>query len=199
MGTKVLLYAIVLIVNAFLFSCGDGTGQGTEQPKDSQMVAEHVDPSTKFPQQLIEEDTLQSDKAFVENAVQSGKELTGLAQLAVQKARQASVKQIAGVIVRDHGQWVRELEKLEKPAAAGDSSAMSYTDKSREELEKLSGADFDRQWVDKMITKHAAMISRYEAESAIARDKEVRNLVNGVLPKIKQHQQQLEACRAKLQ
>lgn len=195
-----LLILMALCGLAGWISCGGGSGQADERPADSQMVAEHVDPSTKFPQQIVETDTLQTDRAFVDNAIQSAWENIALTDLAVQKATHASVKEIAQTMARDYRQHYTALlkQKQEQPKADRDS-LKKFTDGSREELEKLSGAAFDRQWIEKMVARNAAAISRYEAEAGAAKNSAIRKLADNTLPAMKTHQQQLETCRTKLQ
>jgi predicted outer membrane protein len=197
---KVLLSIIMIAATLAMISCGgDGSaGKADATPTDSQMIAEHVDPSTKFPQQVIATDTLQADANFVDNAIQSAEETVGLADLAVKKASHDNVKKIAQNIARDQQQLLSDLRKQQKPKEAEDTSKR-FTDGRRAELEKLAGTAFDRQWVEKMVTSNAAGISRYEVESGAAKDKSVKKLVDDALPKLKDHQQQLETCRAKLQ
>lgn len=197
---RTLFILIMLCTLTGWMSCGGSGGRQDELPADSQMVAEHVDPSTKFPQQLVETDTLQIDRAFVDNAIQSAWETIALTDLAVQKATHASVKEVAQIMARDYRQLYASLlkQKQEQRKAASDS-LKKFTDGSREALEKLSGAAFDRQWIEKMVTRNAAVISRYEAESAAAKNKDIRKLAGDALPVIKTHQQQLEICRTKLQ
>lgn len=196
---KYCFWIILLLAFNGWLSCGGsgGTGQENEKPADSQMVAEHVDPSTKFPQQVVEADTLQTDAQFVGNAVQSAQETLILAELALQKATRQEVKDIAQGISRDFRQLHSDLQKLQRRKGATDS-VKTFTDGSQETLEGLSGTAFDQQWIEKMVTRNNAAISRYQAESAAARDRELKKLVDGVLPKLKTYQQQLETCRDKL-
>jgi predicted outer membrane protein len=191
---KVLLLAMAV---AGLASCGSGTGEGDVSPKDSQMVAEHVDPSTNFPAEVIQPDTLKTDASFVKNAAASGEELAGLAELAIRKAAAPEVKKLAQKIATDQHALQNAARTIKQPPVA-DSSA-SYTDSSREELEKLSGKVFDKQWVEKMTLKYTALISRYESEREVAKDKSLKQFVHAQLPVLLEHQQQLEACRNKLQ
>lgn len=197
---KALLCTMMMIATLATLSCGGDGAAGKEDatPADSQMVAEHVDPSTKFPQQVIATDTLQTDANFVDNAIQSAVETVGLADLAIKKASHDNVKKVAQNIARDQRQLVSDLRKQQKPKMNGDSSK-KFTDGSRAELEKLAGTTFDRQWVEKMVTWNAAGINRYETESGAAKDKAIKKLVDETLPKLKDHQQQLETCRTKLQ
>lgn len=197
---KALLWAMMMAGIIAMASCGgDGkAGKENETPADSQMVAGHIDPSIKFPQQVIATDTLQTDANFVDNAIQSAEETIGLADLAINKASHENVKKVAQNIARDQRQLLSDLRKQQKPGANGDSSK-KFTDGSRAELEKLAGTTFDRQWVEKMVTWNAAGISRYEAESGAAKDQRIKTLVDKALPGLKAHQQQLETCRTKLQ
>lgn len=195
---KAVAWAIIIGSTAAV-SCGDGgSTTAKETPADSQRVAEHVDPSTQFPRQIAETDTLQTDVNFVDNAIQSGEETIRLTSLAVDKASRAEVKKIAQQIAADQRQWLTEWRRRQKSKTAGDSTK-NFTDGGREALEKLAGAAFDRQWVEKMVTRNAAGISRYEIESGATKDKDIKKTIDNVLPKLKDHQQQLEALRTKLQ
>jgi len=189
---KILLMVAAL---AGLASCGSGTSQEEASPKDSQMVAEHVDPSTKFPAEVVQADTLQTDISFAGDAVRSGEELAGLAMLAVEKASTTTVKELAQKIAADQQNLQNEARQVKQRST---DTANHYTDNSRAELEKLSGAAFDKQWVEKMTLKYTALISRYENEREAAKNKSVKEFVRKQIPILKDHQQQLEACRAKL-
>ena len=194
-------YYIGLIwLGAVAIGCGEGKSRdnGTnEKPTDSQMVAEHVDPSTQFPQQVVV-DTPATDKDFVTNALQRTEETIALAELAVQQASAADVKTVAQAVADDQHAIQRRLMDLSKEERRP-KGVERFTDGSYEELKKLAGAAFDRQWVEKMVTRNAADIDRYAAESDAAKNKGVRKLADDMLPKLKAHQQQLESCRSKLQ
>ncbi|WP_276484360.1 DUF4142 domain-containing protein [Paraflavitalea pollutisoli] len=191
------LYLIIqLLLPLSWWSCGDGSPNASERPVDSQMVAEHVDPSTKFPQQVIEVDSLQRDPDFVTNARNRAEETLALARLGAEKASDTAVKAIAQRIANDQETLHQSWKGLSKSEGPGDST-VRYTDGSREELKKLTGKAFDRQWVEKMVTWNAADISRYAAESEAAKDKTVKRIAGEALPRLKAHQQQLESCRSK--
>jgi putative membrane protein len=196
MYMKLFFWMVVLLAGTGWVSCGGSAVQENESPADSQMVAEHVDPSTKFPQQLVT-DTLQGDDDFAANAMGSAEETIALAKLAIGKTARADVKTIAQGILKEHEQLYGAFQKL--PHQAANDSTKQFTDGRRAELEKLGGADFDRQWVEKMVTWNAAAISRYETAAGTVKDKKTKELVNKTIPILKTHQQQLETCRAKLQ
>lgn len=193
-------YIWLLWLAAVATGCREGRGRtdgANERPADSQMVAEHVDPSTQFPQQVVV-DTPATDKDFVTNALQRAEETIALAELAVQQAGATEVKAAAQLIAGDQRAIQRRLMDLSKDERRP-KGMERFTDGSYEELKKLAGAAFDRQWVEKMVTRNAADIDRYAAESDAAKNKGVRKLADDMLPKLKSHQQQLESCRSKLQ
>lgn len=183
---------------ALVWACGDGSPATTERPVDSQMVAEHVDPSTKFPQQIVETDSVETDKRFVPNALERSGETIALANLAAGRAVHPEVKAVAQLIAGDQRAISRSLGALAKQREPKDSSTR-FSDGSLEELKKLAGDAFDRQWVEKMVTWNAADISRYAAEAEAAKNKAVRRVAGEALSRLKVHQQQLESCRSKLQ
>jgi putative membrane protein len=191
---KVLLLAIGV---AGLASCGSGAGEKDVSAKDSQMVAEHVDPSTNFPAEVVQTDTLKNDASFINNAAQSGEELVGLAELAIKKASTPEVKKLAQKIAADQHSLQNAVKTIKQQPLA-DSNA-NYTDNSRKELENLSGKAFDKQWVEKMTVKYTALVSRYESEKEVASNKSLKQFVRTQLPVLMEHQQQLETCRTRLQ
>lgn len=193
------LYIILLLsLPLACWSCGDGEPATNERPVDSQMVAEHIDPSTKFPQQVIETDSLQRDPQFVKNARDRAAETIALVKLGAERASNAEVKAIAEVMVKDQQTIYQSLQALSKSEGPGDST-VRHSDGSLEELKKLNGKTFDRRWVEKMVTWNAADISRYATESEAAKDKTVKRIAGETLTRLKTHQQQLESCSAKLQ
>ncbi|WP_162915920.1 DUF4142 domain-containing protein [Paraflavitalea soli] len=194
---KFFFWMGMLLTATGLVSCGGSAVQEKETPADSQMVAEHVDPSTRFPQQLVETHTLQDEAQFEANALQSAEETIALANLAIRKTTKPEVKTIAQNILQEHQQLYRDFQKL--PHHGAGDTTRKFTDGRREELEKLNGTDFNRQWVEKMVTWNAAIISRYETAAGALKDKGTKELVNKALPILKIHQQQLETCRTKLQ
>jgi len=195
MYMKLFFWVIILVAGAAWVSCGESAVQEKESPADSQMVAEHVDPSTKFPQQVVT-DTLQGDDNFAANAMESAEGTIGLAKLAIRKATRAEVKTIAQGILQEQQQLHSAFQKL--PHQPVSDSTKKFTDGRKEELEKLGGAAFDGQWIEKMVTSNAAAISRYERAAATVKDKDIKELVNKTIPILKTQQQQLETCKAKL-
>jgi len=196
---KYYLLIVLILAARFLTGCGDNDQPADvqERPVDSQMVAEHVDPSTKFPQQVVV-DTTAVNKNFVDDALGRTEETISLAELALQQGANATVKQVAQVIADDQHAMHRRLLELAKDEKRPDTGRR-FSDGSYEELKKLAGAAFDRQWVEKMVTRNAADVSRFAAESGAGKNKGVRKFADEALPKLKAHQQQLESCRVKLQ
>lgn len=194
---KLFFWMIMLVAATGLISCGEGAEQEKESPADSQMVAEHVDPSTRFPQQLATTDTLQGDEHFAANAMESAATTIELARQAIQKATSGEVKKIAGDILLQQQQLYSAFQQLPHQPA-GDSSKQ-FTDGRKEELEKLDGAAYNRQWINKMVTSYTAVISRYEIAAGTVKDKHTKELVNKTIPTLKKQLQQLETFNAKLQ
>lgn len=193
-------YALIVLIMAtgILAGCGgDRQPDVQERPVDSQMVAEHVDPSTKFPQQVVV-DTTAANKNFVDDELGRTEETISLAELALQQGANTTVKQVAQVIADDQHAMHRRLLELAKDEKRPDTGRR-FSDGSYEELKNLAGAAFDRQWVEKMVARNAADISRFAAESDAAKNKGVRKFADEALSKLKAHQQQLESCRVKLQ
>jgi len=129
-----------------------------------------------------------SDKKFVEKAFHGGLAEVKLGQLAVSKAQTPEVKQFAQRMVDDHGKANQQLEKL-----AGDKGidATRELDKSAQheynKLDKLSGAQFDREYMSHMVSDHQKDIKEFQKAAKSAKDPEVKSFAESTLPTLNDH------------
>lgn len=188
------VYSILVMASIALASCGSGGNDDPANLKDTQMVAEHVDPGTKFPAQAVQADTLTSDASFWSTARNYSEETITLATLAVRKASNTAVKKIAQNMQQDHQQLLLILKSRDTTTT---KAFAPLKDSSSSELEAVSGAAFDKAWVEKAILKNEAAITRYETEKDATKDKDTRKLSAEALTVLRKHQQALELYKAK--
>jgi putative membrane protein len=96
-----------------------------------------------------------SPQEWVQKAIEKNTAEIQLGDLAVERAQNPQVKQFARTMVEEHNKTLGELKQLAAreniPVAAG------ANDEHRElhtRLSKLSGAEFDREYVDAMVEAH---------------------------------------------
>jgi putative membrane protein len=136
-----------------------------------------------------------AEKAFVTKAAEGGQAEVELAQLALQKAESQAVKALAQRIAEDHQRANQELQIIAEQKAVTLPSTLGKehaAEKSR--LEGLSGAQFDRAYVQQMIKDHRKDIAEFEQISTKAADADVKAFASKTLPTLKEHLAQAESA-----
>lgn len=130
-----------------------------------------------------------TDRKFIEDAAESGMFEVQVAQLAASKAKDPAVKDFANKLVQDHQQANNELVQLanakhvELPAAP-DRGKRHATEK----LGKMSGADFDKHFVQEVGLKdHEKDIKKFEKAAEKVTDPDLKAWVQKTLPHLREH------------
>jgi putative membrane protein len=118
------------------------------------------------------------DKKFLAMAAQSDQNEIALSQLAVQKASNPAVKAFAEKMITEH----QKLSASMKPFADswGLTPPTGPDADHQKELDKLngfSGADFDKEYIDQMVTDHAKALSAFTSEAKDTKDLKFRAAV----------------------
>ena len=127
-------------------------------------------------------------------AAQGGMAEVELGQLATQKASSDAVKQFGQRMVTDHGKANDELKTL-----AQSKSIMLPTDigkhkATKDKLEKLSGAAFDRAYMQEMLNDHRKDVSDFRKESQSGKDPDVKAWAARTLPTLEEHLQMAQSA-----
>jgi putative membrane protein len=111
-----------------------------------------------------------------------------LGQMAQQKATNAAVKQFGQQMVTDHTNLENQLTGLVSKNGTNFQPAMSKENEAEvSRLEKLSGAQFDQQYMTSMIQHHQQDISTLQSQSQSAKSGEARQMIAASLPVLQQH------------
>ncbi|NUZ06633.1 DUF4142 domain-containing protein [Piscinibacter koreensis] len=129
-----------------------------------------------------------ADRRFVEKAAMGGMAEVELGRLAQQKAQNDQVKQFGQRMVDDHSRANSELMQIAtgkgmQPPTTLDKKAQS----DRAKLEKLSGADFDRQYMAHMLADHKKDIAEFQKEAKSGRDADIKAFAAKTLPTLQDH------------
>jgi putative membrane protein len=129
-----------------------------------------------------------SDRKFMEKAAEGGMAEVKLGQLATQKAGSDQVKQFGQRMVDDHS---KANEQLKQVASEKGVTLPTELDKSTQreydKLSKLSGADFDREYMKHMVSDHKKDISEFKSEANKAKDADVKQFASSTLPTLEEH------------
>src|SRR4051794_10862637 len=111
-----------------------------------------------------------------------------LGQMAQQKASNAAVKQFGQQMATDHTNLENQLTGLVSKNGPNFQPAMSKENEAEvSRLEKLSGAQFDQQYMTSMIQHHQQDISTLQSQSQAAKSGEARQMITASLPVLQQH------------
>lgn len=157
-------------------------------------------------------DTKLTAASFVQQALQSGEKEAGLAQLAADKSQNTEIKQFAQMIVADHKRVNEQLRLVahrdvggdQRPAAPSDSppavtpGARPSESPEQKRLGQLSGAEFDKAFLDMMVQGHEKSVDLYERAGQSLPAGAAKKLAEDTLPKIKQHLEQAKSLQGQV-
>lgn len=172
----------------FLFSCGNGgSSDSTTAAKDSnsaKMDSARVD-STKA---AIPSTVSKADEDFAVNAANAGMTEIQAGQIAQAQGQAKAVKEYGAMMVKDH---TEVADKLKAVAASKNitlpTSISSDMQKNIDDLKAKSGKDFDKAYLDMMISDHKKVISAFEDESKKGSDADIRAFADSTLHGLHHH------------
>jgi len=137
-----------------------------------------------------------SDIKFMKEAAQGGMLEVKLGRIAMQNAASPEVRQFGERMVADHGKGNDELKSLARSenVALPDQSGADH-EKEIQRLEKLSGPDFDREYMKMMVADHHKDIRAFEHEAQRGDDPEVKAFAAKTLPTLREHLSMAERAR----
>lgn len=118
------------------------------------------------------------DKKFLATAAQSDVNEIKLSQLAEQKATNPAVKAFATKMVAEHTKMSNSMKPfadswgLTPPTDLDDDHKQEYS-----KLNGLSGADFDKEYIDQMVTDHTKALELFTDEAKDTADAKFRAAV----------------------
>jgi putative membrane protein len=129
-----------------------------------------------------------ADRKFIEKAATGGMAEVEMGKLAQQHAASDQVKQFADRMVQDHSKANDELKAIATSKGvqlpgAPDKAAKRNLDK----LGKLSGANFDREYMQHMVGDHKSTVAMFQAEAKSGKDADVKGFAGKTLPTLQEH------------
>jgi len=140
------------------------------------------------------------DRTFAEKAAAGGAAEVEGGRLAERQAASEKVKQFGSRMVQDHSKANDELKQL---AAAKGLQLPSGPDPHSQEMmakmQKLSGAAFDRAYMDHMVKDHKKDVAEFQKEASSGKDPQIKAFAAKTLPTLQEHLKLAEATNAEVQ
>lgn len=209
---KTILISFVVIFAAFsLFSCADGTQNtsnsstvtrnslpgGETNVGNSAMNSNMTNGNSVM--NANDNRTASVQDNFWTNAAQGGMAEVELGKLAAGKAQNAEVKSFAQKMVTDHTKANDELKAL---ATEKNITLPNGLDSAHQSmmttLQNLSGAEFDREYVNGQVRDHEAAVQLFEKQADDDSDPDAKAFAAKTLPTLRMHLDMIKKIQAKL-
>ena len=181
MSSRKLIYTASIAALAF----------GVSQTALAQSTATSPSTSSSKPtatQSIPAANLARGDRKFIEEAAQGGMAEVQLGQLAQQKASNDQVKQFGKKMADDHQKANDEIKKIASNKGINLPTDLSSGDRREyDKLQKMSGADFDREYMKEMVSDHKKDVKDFQSEGKSAKDADIKNFASSTLPTLQQH------------
>ena len=136
------------------------------------------------------------DRKFVMESLKHGMAEVELGKLASEKASNDAVKKFGQRMADDHGKAGDELKKIAQDKGLTAPTEMDGKHKRlHDRPSKMSGADFDRAYMDEMVKDHRNDVKEFQREARNAKDPDVKSFASKTLPTLQDHLKQAEGLR----
>ena len=140
----------------------------------------------------------QADKTFVMKAAQGGMAEVELGNLAKEKAQSDQVKQFAQRMVDDHGKANDELKSIaQQKNITLPTSLPAKEQQTKDKLSKLSGEQFDHEYMEHMLMDHKKDVAEFKKASAKCKDSDIKQFASSTLPTLQEHLKQAQQLAPK--
>jgi len=133
-------------------------------------------------------------RGFLTKAAEGGMAEVELGRLASTKATNSEVKAFAQKLVTDHSKANDEVKALAaKKNITLPTSVGAKHKAEHDKLAAMSGAAFDRAYVDAMLADHQKDVAEFKQQSTMNQDADVKAFAARTLPTLEAHLKQVES------
>lgn len=128
------------------------------------------------------------DRHFIRKAGEGGLAEVELGKLAAEKGATDEVKKFGQRMVDDHSKANEQLKQLADSKGVTLPTKLDPNDQAtKARLEKLSGQQFDRAYMNDMVKDHSKDVAEFKKESTTAKDTDVKSFASQTLPTLQDH------------
>lgn len=182
---KKLIYAIALTGAAFAFQACNSGNKDAKETADSMNKAKDTTSNMAATGGIAVDE---KDAKFATTAAGGGMAEVALGKLALEKSTNAQVKEFATMMVNDHGKANTELIGI---AQAKNITLPDMVDEDHQkkmaDLEKKTGKDFDKAYVDAMVDGHKSTLKLMQDEAKDGKDVELKAFASKTAPIVQTH------------
>jgi putative membrane protein len=162
--------------------------------KTSSQAPKDANPGKNLRDYTNESHVEPDDAAFLKTAAMGGMMEVELGKIA-QKSTNPKVKAFAAMMVTDHSRANKELQRVAaKVEIILPTEYFDEDKKHMQEMKSLTGAAFDKHYIDMMVTDHAKTVSLFK-QATETRSDDVKNFATATLPVLDKHFKQAVALQ----
>jgi putative membrane protein len=170
-STKV---SVLMIAAALIFSAGFASAAS-----DSTKAERSKESKSKLPS---------GEERFMKEAASGGLMEVELGKIAAEKGSHQRVKEFGKRMQADHSKANAQLKKIASSKGVELPSEPSGEHKSvMDKLTKLSGAEFDREYMEAMVDDHKEDIDKFQTQADKGKDPDLQKFASENLPILKKH------------
>jgi putative membrane protein len=129
-----------------------------------------------------------ADRSFMDKASQANMAEVQLGQLAEQNAKSQDVKDFGKRMVTDHTNAENQLKQVAEKQDVTLPGKLSPADQAtKDRLEKLHGAAFDKAYMHDMVTDHEHDVAEFRRDEKTIKDTQLKDWVINTLPTLDSH------------
>jgi putative membrane protein len=185
MYMKNLIYLMAISASVLTFQACSGGNKDAKESADSLNMVKDTTTNVAATGGIAVDE---ADAKFTTQAAVGGMAEVELGKLALEKSSNAKVKEFATMMVKDHGMANTELMAIAKlknitlPSTVDDEHKQKMDD-----LSKKTGADFDKAYVDAMVSGHKSTLKLMEDESKDGKDADLKSFASKTAPIVQGH------------
>lgn len=139
-----------------------------------------------------------SVQSFITQAAVAGIMEVEAGKLAQEKANKAAIKAFGGKMVQDHTKANEELKGLASSKGVTVPATLPAAEQSHlDAMKQLSGAAFDKHYMEMMVNDHGKVISLFE-QASMSPVAEVKSWAEKTLPVLKSHNEMANKLYAEI-
>ena len=180
---KKLIY--LLAISALAFQACSGGNKDAKESADSLNMAKDSSTNAVATGGIAVDE---ADAKFTTQAAVGGMAEVELGKLALEKSSNPQVKEFATMMVKDHGMANTELMAIAKQKNITLPSTVDEEHKKKmDDLSKKTGVDFDKAYVDAMVSGHKSTLKLMEDESRDGKDADLKSFATKTAPIVQSH------------
>jgi len=182
---KNLIYLIAISASALTFQACSGGNKDAKESADSLNMAKDTTTNAAATGGIAVDE---ADAKFTTQAAVGGMAEVELGKMALEKSSNAKVKEFATMMVKDHGMANTELMAIAKQKNITLPGTVDEEHKQKmDDLSKKTGSDFDKAYVDAMVSGHKSTLKLMEDESKDGKDADLKSFATKTAPIVQSH------------